>query len=421
MLGSKPSPTPATNAVIARAQFLQATSLGGRCRLHYEFVNAQSVPLDVWMALPPTLITQSDIQLHWQQAQPVQVTHTGPNRIAFFTLQPAQRIGLQLTAQLHATRLVAQSAPTAAPPLVPDDREGYLKSSAQIQVSDDVRQLALSVVGEATEPLARAAKLYEHVLRNCVYLWPPPDRGSEALRRSGSGDCGDYSALYAALCRALGIPCRVLYGTWAFGKMQAHTWNEVYIDGLGWLPVDTSGDQSQSVLPTEFFKHGFVKRMLRRFGQSHGNRFAFSIEPDVHLIPAYADLDSVPDGVERPVIAGVPLAWGFQSMGGCVPYLQPAYLRFHAFEPPAAAQETFGSWRFRTATSHADLAGFIAVAVGALMALMGRWMQQPGLTGAGMIALLMLCLAGTPTSRTVARFALVTLVLVESLRRWVQG
>jgi transglutaminase-like putative cysteine protease len=58
------------------------------------------------------------------------------------------------------------------------------------------------------------------------------------------GECGAHSRLFAAFCRGVGIPARVVWGCLyvpnlggAFGQ---HAWNEVYMGQTGWIPIDTT-------------------------------------------------------------------------------------------------------------------------------------------------------------------------------------
>ena len=56
------------------------------------------------------------------------------------------------------------------------------------------------------------------------------------------GDCGDYSDLFVALCRAKAIPARICDGyvtrPVAKGDIPGHTWTEIYLKELGWIPID---------------------------------------------------------------------------------------------------------------------------------------------------------------------------------------
>ena len=57
--------------------------------------------------------------------------------------------------------------------------------------------------------------------------------------------------LLAALCRASGIPARVVWGcvyTPEYGgSFGHHGWNEVYVGEAGWVPVDATMHESDYV------------------------------------------------------------------------------------------------------------------------------------------------------------------------------
>ena len=58
------------------------------------------------------------------------------------------------------------------------------------------------------------------------------------------GECGAHSRLFAAFCRGVGIPARVVWGCMYVpnlgGSFGQHAWNEVYMGELGWIPLDTT-------------------------------------------------------------------------------------------------------------------------------------------------------------------------------------
>lgn len=80
---------------------------------------------------------------------------------------------------------------------------------------------------------------------------PPTGRHAvdEFLFDTKIGFCQHYSSAFAVLMRAAGIPTRVVLGYaggyrnpyadyWVVRRMDAHAWNEVWIDGRGWIRVD---------------------------------------------------------------------------------------------------------------------------------------------------------------------------------------
>jgi protein-glutamine gamma-glutamyltransferase len=85
------------------------------------------------------------------------------------------------------------------------------------------------------------------------YTLEPPPLGEnsvdEFLFDTRRGFCGHYASAFAALTRAVGIPTRVVTGYqggiynrfadyWILRQSDAHAWDEVWIEGRGWLRVD---------------------------------------------------------------------------------------------------------------------------------------------------------------------------------------
>src|SRR5262249_12846450 len=65
------------------------------------------------------------------------------------------------------------------------------------------------------------------------------------VARDLSGDCTEHGVLTAAMCRAVGVPCRVAIGlVYAdrLGGFGFHLWNEVYVNRR-WVAIDASFEQ----------------------------------------------------------------------------------------------------------------------------------------------------------------------------------
>jgi hypothetical protein len=69
------------------------------------------------------------------------------------------------------------------------------------------------------------------------------------------GFCGHYASAFAVLMRAAGIPARVVTGYqggtfnrfsdyWILRQSNAHAWDEIWIDGRGWLRIDPTASIS---------------------------------------------------------------------------------------------------------------------------------------------------------------------------------
>lgn len=75
------------------------------------------------------------------------------------------------------------------------------------------------------------------------------DSVDEIVKR-GHAECRGYTMLFAALCRAAGIPARPVWGVLFVDKTcKSHNWDEVYIAGVGWVPVDPQAMETFGWLP----------------------------------------------------------------------------------------------------------------------------------------------------------------------------
>ena len=134
----------------------------------------------------------------------------------------------------------------------------YTKSEKYIDSdSDIIKNTSDRIIGQETDPLTVAKKLYDFVIDNMDYDWERfsnPDRKSlkaSEILDIKKGVCEDYSLLYAALCRAAGIPAKYIAGipvrsiaAEAYDQLESgHTWNEIYIKDYGWIPVDATSEK----------------------------------------------------------------------------------------------------------------------------------------------------------------------------------
>ena len=158
----------------------------------------------------------------------------------------------------------------------------------------------------------------------------------------GGGDVREGGGvLFAAWCRSGGIPARIVYGTWARGRMSAHAWNEFWLEGVGWVPVDASLGWAMRHRPWNWLGQGLPLRPEAYFARLDGARIGFSYGPDVEPAPPFAPV-SVEGGTELR-LAGRDLTWGVETLDGGLPYLQPAYPRFTS--SPVRRQDLLGRWR----------------------------------------------------------------------------
>ena len=99
-----------------------------------------------------------------------------------------------------------------------------------------------SLTQDASNIHDKVARIYDFVVSYLHYEPQEDEKGALWALVNGAGDCSEYSYLFVALCRAVGIPARVNVGFGFQGSQESvvegHMWAEYYLQGYGWVPVD---------------------------------------------------------------------------------------------------------------------------------------------------------------------------------------
>jgi len=130
----------------------------------------------------------------------------------------------------------------------------YTKSEKYVESDDPlIMEVAQNITKGCSDPLNASIAICTWVNQNLDYSgFSDPARGALWALRNENGDCSEYSDLFIALCRARGIPARLMdgialwlvdsSGTQSWEKI-GHDWAEVYFQNIGWVWVDpTTGD-----------------------------------------------------------------------------------------------------------------------------------------------------------------------------------
>ncbi len=171
-----------------------------------------------------------------------QLSHGDPSRV-FRTgsSQTVRRLDEQ-TAEIT----VLANGPAAPLPARPEEgpTEADRQPSPWIQSDDPtVRSLAREAVGKAQDPAEQALAIESFVHEALTQKdFSTAFATAAEVARSRSGDCTEHAVLTAALCRAQGLPARVVVGLVYVQSKQAfafHMWNTVWI-GDRWVPLDAT-------------------------------------------------------------------------------------------------------------------------------------------------------------------------------------
>lgn len=150
----------------------------------------------------------------------------------------------------------------------PSDFDGLIKFEVMSEITEDLRclapsafidyetpaikRLAEALTGNISDDYQKLKAIHKWVASSISYdvkIYQNNNNNnriipaSEVLQKK-SGLCREYAFITAALCRASGIPARVVYGqagSYKNNLLQNHAWNEAYANG-NWVVLDAAWD-----------------------------------------------------------------------------------------------------------------------------------------------------------------------------------
>jgi hypothetical protein len=131
----------------------------------------------------------------------------------------------------------------------PRELRAFVSASPYIESRHGtVRKLAREVLDGADESLTdwqRVELLYDRMLDTIEYI-EGPDKSALDTLRDGNADCHGRSAVFIALCRAAGVPARVVW-------VNNHCYAEFYLEdesgGGHWFPAESAGSRAFGEMP----------------------------------------------------------------------------------------------------------------------------------------------------------------------------
>ena len=147
----------------------------------------------------------------------------------------------------YSKRIGVQSVARTTPSLpesysVPSEYKAFSSATNRTQSNDaGVKRLAENITAGAGTPFEKVALLAIYVNRNMKYVEGMVGQEKDALwvKENMYGVCTEYSTLFAALARSIGIPVRYVSGyvySEKFSSWMGHSWAEAYVGK--WVPVD---------------------------------------------------------------------------------------------------------------------------------------------------------------------------------------
>lgn len=133
-----------------------------------------------------------------------------------------------------------------------DNLAPFLKEEPpHIVFTNELRNLSMSIVGDARNPYFVARKLFEWIDINIPWAsamdYSVISNISSYCYENKHGDCGIKALLFITLCRLNGIPASWQSG-WRFTPPgnNMHDWGMIYFEPYGWIPMDVDFGMRQS-------------------------------------------------------------------------------------------------------------------------------------------------------------------------------
>lgn len=166
---------------------------------------------------------------------------------------PSQNsFGLKETSKLTTKNEFLKIGKKVAFPIKDLDPEiaGFLKPQEIIDINDDIKSLASSLVKGDNDLFSATSKLAEWVEDNVEYnlttVTADASQKASWVLVNRKGVCDELTSLFISMCRSVGIPARFVTGiSYSNINLQndgwgPHGWAEVYFPGYGWVPFDVT-------------------------------------------------------------------------------------------------------------------------------------------------------------------------------------
>jgi len=203
-------------------------------------------------------------------ASPVKLTNLHAIESAVYTLKPSTDNELQLPVSANQQvepseeKIVVTVAKLEPAQNIPFPYKGNdpnvlasLKATDYLQCNDEkIVEMAKHAIGQAKDAAA-ATKQIEAFVDGYITQKDLSVGYASAteVAQNRQGDCTEHAVLAAAMCRAVGIParivCGVVYADSLMGQQSVfggHAWTEVYLDGK-WYGLDATRSQQQGFGP----------------------------------------------------------------------------------------------------------------------------------------------------------------------------
>lgn len=200
--------------------------------------------IHIWIPYPLEKLQMKNV--HIVKSSPAYSMVAEPDatqRTVYFegTAEDLSQVEITYTAENHMEYV--ELNPAEVPPQQPDF--ALEEQLPHIVFTPYLRALTAEVVGEETNPLKKARKIYDFItktvnysyMRSYISLPVIPEYCAARLR----GDCGVQALTFITMCRIAGVPAKWQSGLYANeNEAGCHDWAMFYVEPYGWRWADCS-------------------------------------------------------------------------------------------------------------------------------------------------------------------------------------
>lgn len=135
-------------------------------------------------------------------------------------------------------------AAVGLPYVPPRELFQYVAGSQSIPLTDEIREKAREISSGSENAFEAVASISHWVYTNVKYdiAFGGELYDSSWVYKNRKGTCDEFSNIFIAMVRSIGIPARYAAGiVYSKGGWDYHAWAEVYLDG--WFPVDPTWNE----------------------------------------------------------------------------------------------------------------------------------------------------------------------------------
>ncbi len=134
-----------------------------------------------------------------------------------------------------------------------------------------IANAAAEAIDGETNLYWQVRSIHDYVFTHIEYVNDGRWDSAPQVLSQGHGSCSEYSYLFIALCRAIGIPARFEAGghlrdTIPYEDTVFHRWQQVYFPNFGWVPIDCTWDDKE-----------YPANQARYFGAASNHAFTTTI------------------------------------------------------------------------------------------------------------------------------------------------